>query len=660
MSDFRILGSITKAYQQDKKLYVSGIASGTKIDREGERMATSAIDAFRRAINAGIVDHEGNWSMVPLRSGHRHEWDDVLGWISEAEVDDEHNLVIVAELDQDNPQALNLYKKLTRPPEAGKALRLGFSVGGQVLAAGEEWDEQLGKRVYVYRDVALKETSVTSMPAYAPSYVHALYKSVDWTKVSGERVELTKAAEWSCHANTELEIWYEDEWDGDAAKESIFSWAGWPDEPDSDMAMQGFLAHDEANEEEKGAFKLPFAIVKECPDCGELEMFASSAGLQAAASRLPQTDIPEDVKKAARTVLDTYMRRMDEDEEQHYNDEEVSKAEDGFKPNQRMAQVAERALKWRGEFNRGGTAVGVARARDISNRKSLSLSTVKRMNSYFARHEVDKKAEGFREGEKGFPSAGRIAWDLWGGDPGRAWATKIMKGQNSMKKNDEQEVVTPTTDLLDQPIEEMTKTADETMITDDGEVVEVVEVVSEEAQADVETAPQDEAAGAVEVAKAATDPQDDVRDVLAAVTKAVTDLAASVSELRERVDGSMGASPTPEVEKSEEQVATDAPETTTEDGGDPVEKAAPESDIVGQLVKAMEVAVANAVAPLQQRIAELEVQPVDKSIAVSKINANDDAPIDPLEMYRRVADQNNLSGSDLLRGAIEIAFRGGN
>jgi hypothetical protein len=44
------------------------------------------------------------------------------------------------------------------------------------------------------------------------------------------------------------------------------------------------------------------------------------------------------------------------------------------------------------------------------------------MASFFARHEVDKQAEGFRRGEDGFPSAGRIAWALWGGDPGMAWA----------------------------------------------------------------------------------------------------------------------------------------------------------------------------------------------------------------------------------------------
>jgi hypothetical protein len=50
----------------------------------------------------------------------------------------------------------------------------------------------------------------------------------------------------------------------------------------------------------------------------------------------------------------------------------------------------------------------------------------KRMNSYFARHEVDKQAEGFTQGEKGFPSPGRVAWDAWGGDAGKSWASNIV------------------------------------------------------------------------------------------------------------------------------------------------------------------------------------------------------------------------------------------
>lgn len=94
------------------------------------------------------------------------------------------------------------------------------------------------------------------------------------------------------------------------------------------------------------------------------------------------------------------------------------------KPTDGMVEEAQKGLDWRSEFGRGGTEVGIARARDIVNRRDLSGSTVRRMKSFFARHEVDKQAEGFRPGEEGYPSNGRIAWALWGGDAGQSFANK--------------------------------------------------------------------------------------------------------------------------------------------------------------------------------------------------------------------------------------------
>ena len=100
-------------------------------------------------------------------------------------------------------------------------------------------------------------------------------------------------------------------------------------------------------------------------------------------------------------------------------------------PNEGMIAEAKRGLEWRREYGRGGTAVGVARARDIARRANLSDDTIRRMNSYFARHEVDKKGEGFSPGEPGYPSAGRIAWALWGGDPGQRWAAAWVRRKDS-------------------------------------------------------------------------------------------------------------------------------------------------------------------------------------------------------------------------------------
>jgi len=116
-----------------------------------------------------------------------------------------------------------------------------------------------------------------------------------------------------------------------------------------------------------------------------------------------------------------------------------------FTPPKDVQEEAKRGLEWRKEHNRGGTEVGVARARDLSNGVSVSPDTIRRMTSYFARHEVDKEGEGFSPGEEGYPSAGRIAWALWGGDAGNRWSSSIRdrmdaeddKGEKVTRRDDE-------------------------------------------------------------------------------------------------------------------------------------------------------------------------------------------------------------------------------
>ena len=109
-------------------------------------------------------------------------------------------------------------------------------------------------------------------------------------------------------------------------------------------------------------------------------------------------------------------------------------AADGYPAPQGARDEARRGLEWRAEYGRGGTAVGVARARDIANGRALSLDTVQRMASYFARHEVDKQGEGWSPGEQGYPSAGRIAWALWGGDAGRRFAETVLDREEARQE----------------------------------------------------------------------------------------------------------------------------------------------------------------------------------------------------------------------------------
>ena len=103
-----------------------------------------------------------------------------------------------------------------------------------------------------------------------------------------------------------------------------------------------------------------------------------------------------------------------------------------YSPPAGVAVAAKRALQWiaDGFAGSGFTAVGRARAVQLASGADVSADTVNRMISYFARHEVDKQATGFNNGEDGFPSAGRVAWDSWGGDAGQSWVNGLNESQN--------------------------------------------------------------------------------------------------------------------------------------------------------------------------------------------------------------------------------------
>jgi hypothetical protein len=98
-----------------------------------------------------------------------------------------------------------------------------------------------------------------------------------------------------------------------------------------------------------------------------------------------------------------------------------------FSPTGGMKSAARRALKWKqdGKATGAGTPVGWGRASDIVAGRAMSLSVVRRMYSFFSRHEVDKKGKDFNNTAN--PSNGRIMWDAWGGDAGFSWSRGIVE-----------------------------------------------------------------------------------------------------------------------------------------------------------------------------------------------------------------------------------------
>ena len=100
-------------------------------------------------------------------------------------------------------------------------------------------------------------------------------------------------------------------------------------------------------------------------------------------------------------------------------------AEIDMTPPAAVAREAKKGLELRERFHRGGTEVGEHRAEQLSARERLSRDDVVAMASYFARHEVDKRVDNWGDEEN--PSAGFVAWLLWGGEPGREWAHKVRE-----------------------------------------------------------------------------------------------------------------------------------------------------------------------------------------------------------------------------------------
>lgn len=108
----------------------------------------------------------------------------------------------------------------------------------------------------------------------------------------------------------------------------------------------------------------------------------------------------------------------------------IASADRMFSIPKSVQNEAEKALNWRKEHNRGGTAVGMNTARTLAKGGQIGIRKLRHIAKYFPRHEVDKKGKGWAPGEDNFPSNGRIAWALWGGDAAWRWARAIVERED--------------------------------------------------------------------------------------------------------------------------------------------------------------------------------------------------------------------------------------
>ena len=115
-----------------------------------------------------------------------------------------------------------------------------------------------------------------------------------------------------------------------------------------------------------------------------------------------------------------------------------------FKPTKSIAAAAARGLEYRKkaggkgglsgkQAKKQGIGSGVQRAVNLKNRDTMSPGTVKRMKSFFDRHQKNKE---IGKGKKPYEDRGYVAWLLWGGDPGYSWARKIVRQMDAADKKD--------------------------------------------------------------------------------------------------------------------------------------------------------------------------------------------------------------------------------
>jgi len=104
------------------------------------------------------------------------------------------------------------------------------------------------------------------------------------------------------------------------------------------------------------------------------------------------------------------------------NKQEKNSSE-GFVPPESVQNNAKRGLEMveAGEAGDGLESATKGRAHDIASGKALSLDHVKRMHSFFERHDKTRPDDGGKGN-----SPWKTAWMLWGGDSGRSWAESVV------------------------------------------------------------------------------------------------------------------------------------------------------------------------------------------------------------------------------------------
>lgn len=164
---FKVNLFVSKAYEDETGAwYVEGVASGTRVDLQGERLMPEAIAGMAQQINSG---------MIPFCTTHwDSDWNNEFGYMKEGSVDAEDQLFVRVWLDREHPESKKLWRKLNGVPDQGIPPRkLGMSIGGWIEDG--RWETVDGKSVYSIYRIKLVHNVPTSMPAYPDASISGFY-----------------------------------------------------------------------------------------------------------------------------------------------------------------------------------------------------------------------------------------------------------------------------------------------------------------------------------------------------------------------------------------------------------------------------------------------------------------------------------------------------
>ena len=262
-----------KSIDEEKRL-ITGIATTPGVDRVGD-----------------IVEPEGADYKLPMPFLFQHDASQPIGNVTRAKVAKSGIVVEIQLAKPDEPGPVK-----DRVDAAWQDIKLGLvrglSIGFKSIEAARNEDTG-GRRFLKWSWI---ELSAVTIPANADASI---------TTVKAAALSWKQAPRWSVGAARDLPLSASNAWDGGAAAGRMLDAADiGGDSANPQVARRGFLIYDAAHPELRGSYKLPFADLRG----GRLE--AVAAGLRASASRLPQTDAPQDVLDRARGVLDAYFARI--------------------------------------------------------------------------------------------------------------------------------------------------------------------------------------------------------------------------------------------------------------------------------------------------------------------------------------------------------------